>query len=167
MKKSLTINNKFEIKPEDEFAAYYSSPASHSPKMKAYIQFFIAAEAGDDAIIDTLATEDIIWNFNAGSEVAGGLPWIGEFKGKKEIYAIAKKIKSVNIQVLSREYYLIQENESQLIVAARDDITIMDQVKVTNINFVNIITFKANKIQHIRTVEDNSKLLLAYQKLKN
>lgn len=162
-----SISDVVDVEHNDEFAAYYSSPASHSPKMETYIQFFIAAEAGNDEKIDLLATDDITWDFNSGSEIPNGLPWIGIFKGKKEIYQIAKAIKVVNIQVLSRQYYLIQESESQLIVAAKDDIKIMDKVEITNINFVNIITFKNNKIQYIKTVEDNSKLLPAYQKLIN
>lgn len=145
-------------------AAYYSSsPSSHSAKMNAYIHFFVAAEAGDTQAMDKLATDDITWDFDAGSEIAHGLPWIGLFKGKKAIIEVSQKIKNFKIKVLSRKYYLISENESQLIVVAKDNVKIFDSIIVPNINFANVVTFQGGKIVSIKTVEDNARLSKAYE----
>lgn len=144
-------------------SAYYSSPESHSQKMKTYISFFVAAEEGDTKTMSNLSTEDITWDFNAGSKIVNGLPWVGLFKGQKAILEVSQKIKPFKIEVLSREYYLISETEGQLIIFAKDDIKIFDSILIPNINFANVITFQNNKISYIKTVEDNSRLTKAYE----
>lgn len=138
-------------------------PEAHSAKMKAYIQFFVAAEAGDVQTMNQLSTRDITWDFNAGSEVANGIPWIGLFKGQDAVRAVSQKIKNFRIEVLTRDYYLISETESQLIIFAKDTIRLFDRIVVPNINFANVITFKDDKIATIKTVEDNARLLKAYE----
>lgn len=115
------------------------------------IESFLAlyAEAGDTKTMNELATDDVVLDFDSGSEVEGGLPWIGLFKGKKDIAEVAQKIKAMKIKVLSRDYYLISETNNQLIVAAKDNIIFLDKIIVPNINFVNIITFRDDEIAYM------------------
>ncbi|MSP53862.1 MAG: hypothetical protein EXR81_06415 [Gammaproteobacteria bacterium] len=149
------------MKKQSGLNAYYSaSPESRSAKMEAYIQFMHAAHAGDAEMANKVGTDDITWDINAGSEVPNGLPWIGLFKGKAAIIKAADSMKG--LEVLSREYYLILEQETQLIIFAKDTVKCWGMI-IPNINFSNAITFRGDKIAYIKTVEDSSRFLVAYQ----
>ena len=129
--------------PSDLNAYYSSSPESHSAKMDAYIQFMHAAHAGNAEMANKVATNDITWDIDAGSEVPNGLPWIGLFKGKEAIMRAAESMKG--LEVLSREYYLILEQETQLIIFAKDTVKFKEMI-IPNISFANVITFCGDKI---------------------
>src|SRR5690242_3646483 len=73
-----------ETTPADSADTYFSS-AAHSAKMQTYVHFMQAAHAGDVKTANEVATDDITWDLNAGGQVPDGLPWIGLFKGTKEI----------------------------------------------------------------------------------
>jgi hypothetical protein len=142
---------------------YYSaSPESHSAKMNAYIHFMHAVHDGDAKTANEVATDDITWDLNAGSETPNGLPWIGLFKGKKEIFQAAQSINRLELEVLSRQYYLILETKTQLIMVAKDTIKLKGMV-IPNIGFANVITFRGDKIAYIKSVEDSARVLTAYQ----
>lgn len=144
-----------------DIKAYYSfSPELHSPKMEAYIQFMHAAHAGDAEMANQVATDDVTWDINAGSEVPNGLPWIGLFEGKKAIIEAASLMKG--LEVLSREYYLVLEQEDQLIIFAKDTVKCWGMV-IPDIGFSNVITFRGNKIAYIKTIEDSARFLVSYQ----
>jgi hypothetical protein len=144
-------------------SVYYSaSPESHSAKMNAYIHFMHAVHDGDAKTANEVATDDITWDLNAGSETPNGLPWIGLFKGKKEIFQAAQSINQLELEVLSRKYYLILETKTQLIMVAKDTIKLKGMV-IPNIGFANVITFRGDKISYIESVEDSARVLTAYQ----
>lgn len=149
--------------PVSSAAAYYSaSPESHSAKMNTYIHFMKAAHDGDAKTANEVATDDITWDLNAGSEVANGLPWNGIFKGKKAIFQMVQPMKELELEVLSRKYYLILETKTQLIMVATDTIKLKGMV-IPNVSFANVITFRGDKIAYIKSVEDGTRVLVAYQ----
>lgn len=144
-------------------SVYYSAfPGSHSAKMNTYIHFMHAVHDGDAKTASEVATDDITWDLNAGSETPNGLPWIGLFKGKKEIFQAAELINQLELEVLSRQYSLILETKTQLIMVAKDTIKLKGMV-IPNVGFANVITFRGDKIAYIKSVEDSSRVLTAYQ----
>ncbi|PIQ42518.1 MAG: hypothetical protein COV52_10340 [Gammaproteobacteria bacterium CG11_big_fil_rev_8_21_14_0_20_46_22] len=140
-----------------------TSNSHHSWQLKAYVDFFVAAEAGDTERLKALSSENIVWDFNAGSQTKEGLPWIGLFQGHDEIIRVAQKIKPFKIEVLTREYDLIIEDTSRLIVFAKDTIRMFDTIAIENIHFANMVEFEGKKIWRIKTVEDNTRILSAYK----
>lgn len=144
-------------------SAYYStSPESHSAKMDTYIHFMHAVHDGDAKTANEVATDDITWDLNAGSQTPNGLPWIGLFTGKKAIFQAAQSINQLELEVLSRQYYLILETKTQLIMVAKDNIKLKGMV-IPNVGFANVITFRGNKIAYIKSIEDSARVLTAYQ----
>jgi ketosteroid isomerase-like protein len=148
--------------PADSADTYYSS-AAHSAKMKTYVHFMQAAHAGDIKTSREVATDDITWDLNAGGEVPNGLPWIGLFKGEKEITQMIQSMKG--IAVLSRHYYYLAETETQLIAVGKDTIKMWDMV-IPNIAWSFVITFRDDKIAYIQSMEDSARVLIAYQAYK-
>lgn len=147
-------------------AVYYSSsPKSQSAKMNTYIHFMHAAHDGDAKAANEVTTTDITWDFMPGSEVANGLPWIGLFKGKKAIFKMVQPMKELELEVLSRKYDFLLETETQLIMMVTDTIKLKGMV-IPNVSGVNVITFRGDKIAYIKSVEDGTRVLTAYQAYK-
>lgn len=128
--------------------------------MKTYVHFMQAAHAGDAKTASEVATDDITWDLNAGGQVPDGLPWIGSFKGQKQIFQMIDSMKG--IEVLSRHYYYISENKTQLIAMGKDTIK-MWGVVIPNIAWAFVITFRGDKIAYIQSMEDSARVLVAYQ----
>lgn len=154
---------KAETSSSTSTDVYYStSPESQSAKMQTYIHFMKAAHDGDAEIANEVTTDDITWDFMPGSEVANGLPWIGLFKGKKAIFEMVQPMKELELEVLSRKYDFLLETETQLIMMVTDTIKLKGMV-LPNVSGVNVITFHGDKIAYIKSVEDGTRVLIAYQ----